>query len=266
VARYARHMPAALVTGATRKAGIAASVGIALARDGWDVATTGWRPFDASEPWGSRPDEAEELVAELHALGVHAGYHEDDLADPAAAARILDAAEAAVGPLSALVNTHAHSKQGGVLETTAEQFDRHLAVNARGTLLLSAEFVRRFRGEHGAIVNFTSNLPLTGEIAYAASKGAVEWLTVSAAIELGPRGITVNAVDPGPTDTGWMSNELADAARRATPVGRLGTPDDAAAVVAFLCSPRAAHITGQVLHADGGFGWVRTPRRGRERV
>jgi 3-oxoacyl-[acyl-carrier protein] reductase len=113
-------------------------------------------------------------------------------------------------------------------------------------------------------VNFTSNLPLAGEIAYAASKGAVEWLTVSAAVELGPRGITVNALDPGPTDTGWMSGELAEAVRRATPLGRPGTPEEAAAVVAFLCSPQAAHITGEVLHADGGFRWVRTPRRGRE--
>jgi 3-oxoacyl-[acyl-carrier protein] reductase len=257
-------MPAALVTGATRRDGIAAAVALALARDGWDVATTGWRPFDATEPWGSRPDEAEKLVVELRALGVRARFHEDDVSDPAAAGRIFDAAEAAVGPVSALVNAHAHSEQGGLLDTTTEQFDRHLAVNARGTFLLSAEFARRFRGERGAIVNFTSNLPLAGEIAYAASKGAVEWLTVSAAVELGPRGITVNALDPGPTDTGWMSGELAEAVRRATPLGRPGTPEEAAAVVAFLCSPQAAHITGEVLHADGGFRWVRTPRRGRE--
>jgi 3-oxoacyl-[acyl-carrier protein] reductase len=231
-------MPSALVTGATRRDGIAAAAALALARGGWDVATTGWRPFDDTEPWGSRPDEAAELVKRLRALGVRAGFHEDDVSDPGAAMRIFDAAEAAVGPVSALVNAHAHSEQGGLLDATAEQFDRHLAVNARGTFLLSAEFARRLPGERGAIVNFTSNLPLTGEIAYAASKGAVEWLTVSAAVELGPRGITVNALDPGPTDTGWMSDELAEAVRRATPLGRAGTPEEAAAVVSSPSSVR----------------------------
>ncbi len=138
---------AALVTGATRSRGIAAAIAQALARDGWGVATTGWRPFDATEPWGSRAEEAEALISVLRGLGVAAGYHEDDLGDPAAPARILDAAERVVGPLAALVNVHTHSGLGGLLDTTPEDFDRHMAVNARGTLLLSAEFVRRFRGE-----------------------------------------------------------------------------------------------------------------------
>jgi 3-oxoacyl-[acyl-carrier protein] reductase len=164
------------------------------------------------------------------------------------------------------VNVHAHSEVGGLLDTTAEQIDRHLVVNARATLLLAAEFARRFRGEPGSgrIVNFSSGLPLTGEIAYAASKGAVEWLTVSAAVELGPRGITVNAIDPGPTDTGWLSPELRAAVEGATPLGRIGRPEDAAATVAFLCSAEAAWITGQVLRSDGGFSWVGVSREGRD--
>jgi 3-oxoacyl-[acyl-carrier protein] reductase len=257
---------AALVTGASRKAGIAAAVARALAGAGWDVATTCWRPYDESEPWGSRTEEAEELVAELRALGVRAALHEDDLSDAAAPARVVAAAAEAVGPLTALVNVHAHSEVGGLLETTAEQFDRHLAVNARATLLLAAEFVRRFRGEHGSgrIVSFTSGLPLNGEIAYAASKGAVEWLTVSAAVELGPRGITVNAIDPGPTNTGWLSAELHAAVEEATPLGRVGRPEDAAELVVFLCSPAARWITGQILRSDGGFASVGASRRGRE--
>jgi 3-oxoacyl-[acyl-carrier protein] reductase len=257
---------AALVTGATRHGGIAAAVARALAAAGWDVATTGWRPYDASEPWGSQPDEAEELAAELRTLGVRAAFVEADLADPAAPARVVAAAEEAVGPLTALVNAHAHSEAGGLLDATAEQFDRHLAVNARSTLLLAAEFARRFRGETGSgrIVNFSSGLPLHGEIAYAASKGAVEWLTVSAAVELGPRGITVNAIDPGPTDTGWLSPELRAAVEDATPLGRVGRPEDAAAAVVLLCSAEAGWITGQVLRADGGFSWVGVAREGRD--
>jgi 3-oxoacyl-[acyl-carrier protein] reductase len=257
---------AALVTGASRAAGIAAAVARALAGDGWNVATTCWRPYDESEPWGSDPGEAETLVEELRRLGVRAALHEDDLSDRAAPVRIVEAAEDAVGPLTALVNAHAHSRLGGLLDVTAAEFDEHVAVNARGTLLLAAEFARRFRGAPGSgrIVSFTSALPLNGEIAYAASKGAIEWITVSAAVELGSRGITVNAVDPGPTATGWMSADLEAAVGRATPLGRPGRAEDAAAVVAFLCSPAAGWITGQVLRSDGGFGWVRTARRGRQ--
>jgi 3-oxoacyl-[acyl-carrier protein] reductase len=259
-------VPAALVTGATRKAGIAAAVAPALARDGWDVATTGFRPYDATEPWGSRPEEAAAIVAELHALGAAAAFHEDDLADPAAPARALDAAETAVGPLSALVCVHAHSEQGGVLETTPEQLDRHWQVNARAAALLVAEFARRFRGPTGTgrVVIYTSGLPLAGEVAYAASKGALEWLAVSAAAELAPLGITVNAIEPGPTDTGWMGLELAERIRAESPLGRLGRPDDSAALAAFLCSPGGGWITGQVIRCDGGFGTIRTSRRGRE--
>jgi len=197
---------------------------------------------------------------------VRATFHEDDLADPAAPARIVAATEAALGPLTALVCVHAHSELGGVLETDAAQLDRHFAVNARATALLVGEFARRFRGEPGAgrVVLLSSGLPLAGELAYALSKGALEWLAVSAAVELGPRGITVNAVDPGPTDTGWISTELADAIVRATPLGRLGRPDDAGALVGFLCSARGGWITGQVLRSDGGFAWVRSARRGRD--
>jgi 3-oxoacyl-[acyl-carrier protein] reductase len=262
----ARVVAAALVTGASRKGGIAAAVARALAQARWDVATTGWRPYDATEPWGSEAGEAEELVTELRGLGVRATFVEADLADPAAPAQLVAAAEDAVGPLTALVNVHAHSEVGGLLDTTAEQIDRHLVVNARATLLLAAEFARRFRGEPGSgrIVNFSSGPPLTGEIAYAASKGAVEWLTVSAAVELGPRGITVNAIDPGPTDTGWLSPELRAAIEGATPLGRVGRPEDAAAAVVFLCSAEAAWITGQVLRSDGGFSWVGVAREGRD--
>jgi 3-oxoacyl-[acyl-carrier protein] reductase len=203
--------------------------------------------------------------------GWHSGAEvtvEADLGDPEEPVRVVSAAAEAVGPLTALVACHAVSELGGLLETSADQIDRHLLVNARGTLLLCAEFARRFRGVAGTgrIVTFTSGLPLTGEIAYAASKGAIEWLTVSAAVELGPRGITANAVDPGPTDTGWIGPELGDAIVRATPLGRVGRPEDAAALVAFLVSPAAGWITGRVLRSDGGFSWVRTPRRGGQAI
>jgi 3-oxoacyl-[acyl-carrier protein] reductase len=228
---------AALVTGAA--GGIAPAVVRALEADGWLVATT-------------------DLAGEVTVTA--------DLADPDAPARAVRAAEDAVGPLTALVTCHAVSEQGGLLEADAAQLDRHLAANVRGTLLVMQAFAHAFRGEHGTgrIVNFISGPPLRGEIAYAASKGAVEWMTTSAAVELAERGITANAIDPGPTDTGWMSDELRDRIERSTPLGRLGQPEDAAAVVAFLCSPQAGWITGQVLRSDGGFAFQRTPRAGGE--
>jgi 3-oxoacyl-[acyl-carrier protein] reductase len=215
------------VTGVGNPSGIASAVVRTLDRDGWSVATSGLEP---------------ELAVTVEA----------DLADPGAATRVLDAAEAAVGPVTALVNVHTHFEAGGLLDATADQIDRHLAVNVRGTLLLTAEFVRRVRAP-GRIVNFTSGLPLEGEIAYAASKGAVESITVSAAAELASRGITVNAIDPGPTDTGWMTPELREWLVAQSPGGRVGRPEDAAELVAFLVSPRAGWITGQIVHADGGF-------------
>lgn len=225
-------MPTALVTGAGREGNIAAAVVRALEREGWSTATT---------------DVQGDVTVRA------------DLGDPDAPGRIFDQ----IGPVEALVACHAVSELGGLLEATAEQIDRHLVVNARGTLLLMAELVRRLPDDWGRIVTFTSGLPLAGEIAYAASKGAIAWLTVAAAVELGPRGVTVNAVDPGPTDTGWMDDELREAIARSTPLGRLGRPEDAAELVAFLCSPRAGWITGRVLRSDGGFSWT-TMRRGGE--
>ena len=234
-------MAAALVTGATRERGIAAAVVRALLRDGWDVATTGLRRSDEEQGLGGGTFTDAPC------------FFEADLAEPDAPARVLDAAEAAVGPLTALVACHAESRRGGVLDTGAVDFDRHVAVNARSVLLLCAEFARRFRGEPGSgrIVAFTTGA-IHGEVAYGASKAALEQVVVAAAAELGPRGITVNAVNPGPTDTGWIPDGLRPQLLAATPLGRIGEPEDAAELVAFLCSPRGGWITGQILVSDGG--------------
>jgi 3-oxoacyl-[acyl-carrier protein] reductase len=219
------------VTGAGHPENIGAAVARHLARDGWDVATT-------------------DVVGDVTVL--------TDLGDPDAPARVLDA----VGDRAALVLCHTYFQPGGILECTPEQLDLHLAVNVRATLLLIAEFARRRAGP-ARIVTFTSGSPLTGQIAYAASKGAIEWITMSAAVELAPLGMTVNAIDPGPTQTGWMDAAVEEHVCRNTPLGRIGSPDDAARVVAFLCSPQADWITGEVLRCDGGFGLIRT--RPRER-
>jgi 3-oxoacyl-[acyl-carrier protein] reductase len=254
-------MAAALVTGVSRLSGLAAAVARAMTGDGWIVAGTGYRAYDDTEPWGAEPDAPGRLLAE----GALAAWSEDDLSDPDAPARVLDAAENAVGPLTALVIVHTESRTGGILDTTATSFDRHMAVNARATLLLTAEFARRFRAAPGTgrVVAFTSSA-IHGEVGYGASKAAVEKIVIAAAAELGPQGITVNAINPGPTDTGWMSDELRKQFHKATPLDRIGMPEDAAGLVAFLCSARGGWITGQILVSDGGIGAAPTIRRARK--
>ncbi|HEY2354646.1 MAG TPA: SDR family oxidoreductase [Gaiellaceae bacterium] len=230
----------ALVTGVSRERGIAAAVARRLRSDGLRVVTTGWSPYDA----------------DIHP-GVDAQTDTDfqfDLGDPSAPAQLFDAAEKAAGRISALVIAHTYDPGGGLLEMTPELIDRHMAINIRASLLLMREFAERVGDAPGGgrIVIFTSGPPQNGAIAYAASKGALEWITYSAATELGPRGITVNAVNPGPNQTGWMTSEIEEEAARRTPLGRTGRPEDAAALVSFLLSDDGAFINGQVVTSDGG--------------
>jgi 3-oxoacyl-[acyl-carrier protein] reductase len=128
-----------------------------------------------------------------------------------------------------------------------------MAVNARATWLLVREFAERFRGPHGSgrIVGLTSD-HTAGNLPYGASKGALDRIVLAAARELADLGVSANVVNPGPTDTGWMTPELRDALVARTPLGRIGRPDDAAALVAFLCSPAGGWVDGQLLHSDGG--------------
>jgi 3-oxoacyl-[acyl-carrier protein] reductase len=150
------------------------------------------------------------------------------------------------------VLSHAHDVETGILDTTAESFDKHVAVNARASLLLIAAFARQVPGDGGAIVALTSD-HTTGNLPYGASKGALDRIVISAARELGPRGVSANVLNPGPIDTGWMDDDLRDALAAQQPLGRLGTPADIAGVVSFLISPEGRWVSGQLLHADGAF-------------
>jgi len=247
------------VTGVGGRSGIAAAVCRALLRDGFSVVAAGWREYAGAQPHaGGDCDGLDSLIAELGASG-RFWWHDVDLSNAAAAPRLFDAAESALGAVDVLVAAQARSLLGGLAEVSAAEFDAHMAVNARATLLLIAEFARRWRGAPGSgrVVTFVSGPPLRGEIAYAASKGAIEWLTLSAAAELAPRGIAVNAVDPGPTDTGWMTAEAAAAIAAQSPSRRVGRPEDAAELVAFLCSERGGWVNGQVIRSDGGFSTLR---------
>lgn len=176
---------------------------------------------------------------------------------------VVDAQAAArsVGPISALVNVHTYDPGGGVFDIDGPELDRHLAVNVRATYLLCRQFAQRYERDRGPgrIVNFLSGPPLVGSVAYATSKGAVHWMTLSLAGELAPLGITVNAINPGPTDTGWMTPELHQRLADANPIGRISEPRDSANLVRFLLSEDGAWLTGQFLQSDGGFSQLATP-------
>ena len=234
--------PVALVTGASRRVGIGAAVARRLAADGWTVATAGWRAYDERMPWGSQGDDPELVI-------------EADLADSAAPEQILDRVVDELGAPSALVMCHCESVDSSIRDTTVESFDRHFAVNARATWLLIKAFAERCGGEPGQrrIVAFTSDHTV-GNLPYGASKAALDRITIAAARELADLGVTANVINPGATDTGWMTDEQLAATAAATPVGRVGTPDDAANLVAFLCSPAGGWINGQLLFSNGGIG------------
>jgi 3-oxoacyl-[acyl-carrier protein] reductase len=247
----------ALVTGVGRKRGIGSAVCLALASRGADVVLSYWKAYDREMPWGSDEDEPGALLGEMRAAGVRAEGVEADLSRPDSPGSLLDAAEERLGRPSILVNTAAYSTRDGFETLDAEALDAHYAVNMRAMALLSVGFARRYPGGPGGrIVNFSSGQslgPMPGELAYVATKGAIEAFTRTLAAEVGHKGITVNAINPGPTDTGWMTEELKRAIAPRFPSGRIGQPEDAAKLVAFLSGDEAAWITGQVIHSEGGF-------------
>lgn len=217
-------MPLALVTGAARANSIAAGIVPRLVADGWNVITS----------------------------ELDSGDYPCDLSDPHSPTELITRVAADHGAIDALVLSHAHDVESGILDTDAASFDRHVAVNARATLLLIAQFARQISPDGGAVVAFTSD-HTTGNLPYGASKGALDRIVISAARELGSLGISANVVNPGPIDTGWMDGSLREALRAQHPLGRLGTPADIAALVSFLISTEGRWVSGQLINADGGF-------------
>jgi len=246
--------PLALITGVGRTVGIGAGIARRLAASGWDLAFTYWTPYDARMAWGSEPGATSAITDVLTQHGAASKAVEADLADPETPARVFDEVERDLGGVTALVMCHCESVDSGLLDTTVESFDRHFAVNARATWLLIREYGRRFAAAPGSgrIIALTSDHTVDN-LPYGASKGALDRITLAAAHELAHLGITANVVNPGPVDTGWMTEEGRAQVLRQTPLGRLGTPQDTAHLVDFLCSPEGQWINGQLLLSNGGF-------------
>jgi 3-oxoacyl-[acyl-carrier protein] reductase len=243
---------AALVTGVGRADGIGAAIARRLARHGWDLALNYWHPYDERIGLPFAGDDTEALAEELRSAGRRVEVLPGDLADRTVPAALVARAGAALGPLSGLVLSHCESVDHTLLGTTVAALEQHLSVNVIASWQLIAAFAQQVQGSDGRIVALTSD-HVVGNVPYGASKAALERIIVAAAFELGPAGIRANAINPGPTDTGWMAAEQLAALAEQAPLGRVSLPDDAAALTAFLMSPDGAWMTGQILTSDGGF-------------
>lgn len=244
----------ALVTGASRRAGIGYAVCRRLAAYGASVFVHHFSQHDADQPWGA--DEVSALVEGVRAVAsAPVADLSADLADPSAPVALVSAAVARLGGLDILVCNQARSGSDGPLSAqTPEMLDAHWTVNARASLLLAQAFAAL--GRPGRLIFLTSGQnegPMPGEVAYAASKGALWSITATLADELAGQGITVNAVNPGPVDTGYAPPDVLAAVATRFPAGRWGEPDDPARLIAWLATDESRWITGQVINTEGGF-------------
>ncbi|MEU6130046.1 SDR family oxidoreductase [Saccharopolyspora sp. NPDC047091] len=236
----------ALVTGASR--GIGAAIARRLAADGAAVALTHSNSAAA----------AEQVAAEITVSGGHALVLRSDAGDPEQIRAAVTATATEFGGLDVLVNNAGTVESGHLDELSLADFDRALAVNVRGPFVAIQE-ASKYLQAGGRIINIgtslADHLPFQHMIAYITSKTALAGLTRSAARDLGPRGITVNDVQPGAVDTAMnpAAGPRAEVLQATTPLGRFGTPDEIANLVAHLAGPEAAFVTGAILNSDGGF-------------
>jgi 3-oxoacyl-[acyl-carrier protein] reductase len=245
-------VPNALITGVGRRRGIAAGLAAGLAADGWDLALSYWPDYDTRIGLVGSAEDPERLAEELRGTGRRVVLVPGDLADPDVPETVSRTAAEQLGPLDALVMSHAECVRSGILDTTVESFDRHYAVNIRATWLLLAAFARQLPASGGSVVALTSDHTV-GNVPYGVTKGGLDRLVLAAAHELGESGLRANVINPGPVDTGWMDDEIRASAITQHPTGRLGTPEDTANLVRFLLSKQGAWINGQLLYSNGGF-------------
>ena len=237
--------------------GIGRAICCELASRGFDIFFTYWLSYDKVMPWGVNENEPELIKKEILALGVKCEKLELDLSNKKGYKELFSSVKSKLGNPLILVNNATYSTETTIDNLTESELDKHYAINLKATTLLSIEFIKQFKfNKNGRIINITSGQSLgqmPNEIAYAITKGAIETLTYTLSQKIASMGITINAVNPGPNDTGWMNEELRNELMNQFPMKRIGKPEDTAKLIGFLASEDAGWITGQIIHSEGGF-------------
>jgi len=247
----------AIVTGTSRIQGIGRAICLELARQGCDIFFTYWKAYDHQMPWGVNNDEPDIIQEEIKKCGVRCEKIELDLSEADSIEILFNQVEQQLEGASILVNNATYSTSNSIHDISSEELDQHYLINVKATTLLTSEFVKRFKlNKGGRIINLTSGQSLgkmPNEIAYAMTKSAIETLTTAISSEIAAQGITINAVNPGPTDTGWMDDTLKSDLLDRFPMGKIGSPEHAAQLIGYLVKEEAEWITGQIIHSEGGF-------------
>ena len=247
----------AIITGVSRLKGIGRAICCELAERKFDIFFTYWTEYDNQMPWKVNKNEPELIQQEVRKLGVKCEKLELNLSKENAIETLFNRVKNKLGNPLILINNATYSTETSINNFNSEELDKHYEINIKATTLLTVEFIKQFKfTKNGRIINLSSGQSLgqmPNEIAYAITKGAIETLTNTLSQTIASKGITINAVNPGPNDTGWIDKKLRNQLINQFPMKRIGKPKDTANLIGFLTSEEAEWITGQIIHSEGGF-------------